>query len=313
MTIKLCDFGMADYLSRSKLYLQGVFGTAPFMSPEMLAGLPYGCDTDIWSLGVVANVLLLGAFPYRPAVDTSKAMKAAILLGQPEPTFRGPPGLVTTPDALNLLQSLLCRDPMLRPNAEEVLKLPWLQANNPRLANVPSLKKVFRLAQCTGAFDMRPIAEASPSNMECRLASLQDNHHPGSLVRAESNHCTGTERLASTVAEDAGSCRRRCNLSKGYLLPGRAEEDLEIMRLVSPGGESLASQLSTVATLEPPSPTSTLDSSFKRFTSKTSCESLQSQFSTSAATPDFGSSRSATGPNSDSRRDSKDSIVHEKI
>merc|ERR1719428_1666918 len=65
-TVKLCDFGFARRFPSGPACVRGVFGTAPFMSPEMIMGLEYGAPTDVWSLGVVLYVLLCGEFPYMP-------------------------------------------------------------------------------------------------------------------------------------------------------------------------------------------------------------------------------------------------------
>merc|ERR1712032_1489498 len=75
--VKMCDFGLADVMPAT-LGLCGVFGTAPYMAPEMLKNHRYGCKVDIWSMGVVAYVLLFGEFPYTPAERTSLAMKRVI-------------------------------------------------------------------------------------------------------------------------------------------------------------------------------------------------------------------------------------------
>eukprot|EP00418_Pyrodinium_bahamense_P019085 CAMPEP_0179124992 /NCGR_PEP_ID=MMETSP0796-20121207/59094_1 /TAXON_ID=73915 /ORGANISM="Pyrodinium bahamense, Strain pbaha01" /LENGTH=287 /DNA_ID=CAMNT_0020823677 /DNA_START=85 /DNA_END=945 /DNA_ORIENTATION=+ len=65
-TIKLCDFGLSDVLPGRDSKLEGVVGTDAYMSPEMLKPEKHKHDTktDIWSLGVLAYVLLCGHFPY---------------------------------------------------------------------------------------------------------------------------------------------------------------------------------------------------------------------------------------------------------
>merc|ERR1719296_155521 len=50
-TVKLCDFGLAGLLCEDVVGLTGIYGTAPFLSPEMLKKLAYGTKTDVWSLG----------------------------------------------------------------------------------------------------------------------------------------------------------------------------------------------------------------------------------------------------------------------
>lgn len=53
--VKLCDFGLAAELPPGGL-LSGVFGTSPYMSPEMAAGRGHGLATDLWSYGVCVHL-----------------------------------------------------------------------------------------------------------------------------------------------------------------------------------------------------------------------------------------------------------------
>lgn len=127
--VKLCDFGMATILPKRRgVVLTGCYGTAPYMSPEMVTGKGHLQNTDIWSMGASAYLLLFGNFPYRPAEKTSRAMKLVILRGNPEPTFTrsalniGPPSKL----AASFVRDLLIRSPSQRSSAEEALKSPFL-------------------------------------------------------------------------------------------------------------------------------------------------------------------------------------------
>jgi len=71
--VKLCDFGMSDVLDKRNPTLSGIFGTAPYMSPEMLNNDPYDTKTDVWSFACMAHVLLLGKFPYQPTSPYSES------------------------------------------------------------------------------------------------------------------------------------------------------------------------------------------------------------------------------------------------
>ena len=44
-------------------------GTANYVSPEVLAEIPYGCAADVWSCGVVAFIVLGGYPPFAAATD----------------------------------------------------------------------------------------------------------------------------------------------------------------------------------------------------------------------------------------------------
>ncbi|CAK9004542.1 Serine/threonine-protein kinase 32A [Durusdinium trenchii] len=59
--------------------LHGVFGTAPYMAPEMLRNEGYDFLADVWSIGSVAYLLVFGSFPYSPGEANAPAMKKAII------------------------------------------------------------------------------------------------------------------------------------------------------------------------------------------------------------------------------------------
>ncbi|CAJ1436548.1 unnamed protein product [Effrenium voratum] len=76
-TIKLSDFGLAAKIPSSG-YLKGVSGTAPYMSPEMLAKKSYSTQTDVWSFASTVYVILYGDVPYSPSQPSPAAVKKAL-------------------------------------------------------------------------------------------------------------------------------------------------------------------------------------------------------------------------------------------
>ena len=58
MNIKLADFNFACRLDPAGLNL--VCGTPLYRSPEMILGQLYNEKSDIWSIGVIACMLLTG-------------------------------------------------------------------------------------------------------------------------------------------------------------------------------------------------------------------------------------------------------------
>ncbi|XP_057616814.1 sperm motility kinase Z-like [Chionomys nivalis] len=62
--VKLCDFGLATQLVEGQM-LEELWGTLPYLAPEILAGTPYDAMAGVmWSLGIVFYVLVTGNLPY---------------------------------------------------------------------------------------------------------------------------------------------------------------------------------------------------------------------------------------------------------
>eukprot|EP00440_Ansanella_granifera_P002262 gb/GFBE01002454.1/.p1 GENE.gb/GFBE01002454.1/~~gb/GFBE01002454.1/.p1 ORF type:complete len:447 (+),score=82.15 gb/GFBE01002454.1/:1-1341(+) len=129
-TLKLCDYGLAVLMPKTGR-LNGVFGTAPYMAPEMLKGDGYDYLVDVWSVGAVAYLLVFGSFPYSPPEASAPAMKQAIISDNPRlhfPAAGEAQGVVTgsLSGALDFTKALLLRDAGSRPSAAEGLRNPFL-------------------------------------------------------------------------------------------------------------------------------------------------------------------------------------------
>jgi serine/threonine protein kinase len=151
-TVKLTDFGLSASLplkgSGKKGKLKGVYGTAPYMSPEMLGNT--GCydeATDIWSVGATIYVLLFGDFPYMPKQMTSAGMKQAILKDYPKPSYAADPNGWKPPGiAVDFVKTLLNRNVAERPDATRALNHPFVTvkaaATKKGVSLAPALSRV---------------------------------------------------------------------------------------------------------------------------------------------------------------------------
>lgn len=149
----------------------GPRGSPPCCVPE--AGMPYRGKVDVWGLGVVAYVLLFGAWPYTAAVMTAQAMKAAIQLGTPPPRFRTKPGVpaVSRPCS-EWVQALLRRGVGSRPTAKAALRrrmgrgaLGDIGQGRPLVA-----RRAGRLAQLTRACSGEKVGPRQVSNPRISVA-----------------------------------------------------------------------------------------------------------------------------------------------
>eukprot|EP00931_Biecheleriopsis_adriatica_P032560 TRINITY_DN18994_c0_g1_i2.p1 TRINITY_DN18994_c0_g1~~TRINITY_DN18994_c0_g1_i2.p1 ORF type:complete len:586 (-),score=132.71 TRINITY_DN18994_c0_g1_i2:108-1820(-) len=117
--IKLLDFGFAQRWDGSNELFERC-GTLHYLAPEVLQGR-YGNKCDIWSVGVVAYMLLTGKCPYH---GEDEAVRHKVQLGKID-VSRG--FLKLSQATQDFVRSLLTADPKARPSAKQLLEHPWLQ------------------------------------------------------------------------------------------------------------------------------------------------------------------------------------------
>ena len=127
----LCDFGLAETVGTPddphRETMDEMCGTFNYMAPEVF-GKCYTRCADLWSLGVIAHILLLGRPPYKPRVrhaferDPAKRRQAVplpIVWAEEDWADR-------SPMAQAFVAGLLCEDPFTRTTADAAQRHPWL-------------------------------------------------------------------------------------------------------------------------------------------------------------------------------------------
>ncbi|TPP55789.1 Ribosomal protein S6 kinase [Fasciola gigantica] len=124
-SLRICDFGFAKTVPTENGLLMTPRYTIPYAAPEVLRreGHSYACD--LWSLGILLCVLLVGRtpFPHRPGDSPGSLLNQIKTEGL---KLLGPRWYRVSADAKDLVSKLLEVDPTKRITAADVLTHPWL-------------------------------------------------------------------------------------------------------------------------------------------------------------------------------------------
>ena len=135
--VKIADFGYAAQLTQQQQKRNTVVGTPYWMAPELIRGHDYGTRVDIWSLGIMLMELAEGEPPYMEY----QPLRALFLI-----TTKGIPPLKDldkwSPEFRDFYGKCLEKEVEKRPEANELLKHPFLQMACPPSGLAPSVIQV---------------------------------------------------------------------------------------------------------------------------------------------------------------------------
>ncbi|KAJ7967428.1 CDPK-related kinase [Quillaja saponaria] len=135
--LKAIDFGLSDFVKPDER-LNDIVGSAYYVAPEVLHRC-YSTEADVWSVGVIAYILLCGSRPFWARTESGifKAVLKAV------PSFDEPPWPFLSLEAKDFVKRLLNKDPRKRLTAAQALSHPWIRNYND--AKVPLDILIFRL------------------------------------------------------------------------------------------------------------------------------------------------------------------------
>uniref|UniRef100_A0A672HAW6 Serine/threonine-protein kinase 17A n=1 Tax=Salarias fasciatus TaxID=181472 RepID=A0A672HAW6_SALFA len=168
--IKIVDFGLSRMVS-SHQELREIMGTPEYVAPEILNYEPISTATDMWSIGVLAYVMLTGVSPFLGDDKQETFLNISQLnvsYGEEE----------LDRAAVAFIQTLLRKQPHERATAEQCLQHAWLQ---------PSLQE-----------EQEEDSPESPSSTGTPEQEDEEQGGAGSLV---------TEELIVMATYALGQCR----------------------------------------------------------------------------------------------------------
>lgn len=113
------DFGFASFCEGATLSRR--LGSPNYIAPEVLLGAPYGVAVDVWALGVILYIMLLGCFPFYHT--DHDILFNNIVFGQF--TFRNQE---ISEEAKDLICRILVPDVARRYTLDQILDHPWMNA-----------------------------------------------------------------------------------------------------------------------------------------------------------------------------------------
>uniref|UniRef100_A0A0D6QY21 Protein kinase domain-containing protein n=1 Tax=Araucaria cunninghamii TaxID=56994 RepID=A0A0D6QY21_ARACU len=137
--LKAIDFGLSDFVKPDER-LNDIVGSAYYVAPEVLHR-SYGTEADVWSIGVIAYILLCGSRPFW--ARTESGIFRAVL--KADPSFEEVPWPSMSSEAKDFVKRLLNKDMRKRMTASQALTHPWLR--NSHNLKIPLDILIYRLVK----------------------------------------------------------------------------------------------------------------------------------------------------------------------
>ncbi|BBH07126.1 CDPK-related kinase 1 [Prunus dulcis] len=150
--------------------LNDIVGSAYYVAPEVLHR-SYGTEADMWSIGVIAYILLCGSRPFW--ARTESGIFRAVL--KADPSFDEAPWPSLSSDARDFVKRLLNKDYRKRLTASQALCHPWLA--NYHEVKIPMDMIVYKLVKayiCSSALRKSALGTLAKTLSVAQLAYLRD-------------------------------------------------------------------------------------------------------------------------------------------
>lgn len=205
--VKVIDWGLGFYFGQNRM--SSAVGSLSYAAPEVLQAKPgtqYGSACDVWSMGVLAYVMLSGKPPFWGSPKEQMKM-----MRQGTYPFKGQPWDSISQQGRDFIQQLLRAQPDQRLSIEEVTLHPWFRlSNKDLLTTAPNAAEVLRnmqqfknnstFYQFCSASVARQLDHSSLKHVH-RIFAEMDTNGDGTLDLQEVK--AGFERLFGVDSDEA--------------------------------------------------------------------------------------------------------------
>lgn len=124
--VKLLDLGLAlRYDPPTIPFAFGCLGSAGFIAPEIIKGEKHTPSMDVYGMGVLLFVMLVGRKPWD--IQQCEKLQYHDIPLRDAPGLKDPRWIDLSPDAKHLLMGMLTPDPQARFTAEQILQHEWVE------------------------------------------------------------------------------------------------------------------------------------------------------------------------------------------
>lgn len=192
MKIKIIDFGTAQIFKRGgDKKMEERYGTPYYIAPDVL-NKKYDEKCDIWSLGVILYILLVGYPPFNGSDD--KKIIDAVKKGKY--TLDEPEWDDVSEEAVDLVKKCLTYDPEKRISAGDALDHMWFKkfakVDKPKkslasraLGNLRNFRAEQKLKQATLAYIVQTCLTKEETDKMEEIFSAMDENNDGMLSKQE--------------------------------------------------------------------------------------------------------------------------------
>ncbi|XP_021711424.1 calcium/calmodulin-dependent protein kinase type IV isoform X3 [Aedes aegypti] len=211
--IKIIDFGLArEYDPDNKL--QVLFGTPEFVAPEVVNFEAISFATDMWSVGVIAYVLVSGLSPFAGEDDIQTM--ANITIGRYD--FLDEAFDTVSEEAIDFINRCLVKEQKERITAEQALKHKWIKRKpqyypTNRRPSITTFKPV--LLETNDNNNNKSDAEIDKENLKELVSKWNENpNNRYAFEQATENVISPSGETVQIRRPDAGS--RRGSLARDH-------------------------------------------------------------------------------------------------